>query len=69
MLFVLLMLRMVIAACIGIQARRWNMDVGTTKYEKRGVAVSVPIWIPENVYSVISVLMFVLTQYPSFRAR
>lgn len=23
-------------------------DVGTTKYEKRGVAVSVPIWIPEN---------------------
>ena len=23
-------------------------DVGTTKYEKRGVAVSVPVWVPEN---------------------
>ena len=23
-------------------------DVGTTKYEKRGVAVNVPVWIPEN---------------------
>ena len=23
-------------------------DVGTTKYEKRGVAVSVPVWMPEN---------------------
>ena len=33
---------------------------GTTSYEKRGIAVNVPEWIPENVFNVINVHLYVL---------
>ena len=34
---------------------------GTSAYEKSGIAVNVPEWQPENVFSVTSAHMFVLT--------
>ena len=38
-----------------------TFPAGTTEYEKRGIAVSVPEWILKIVSSVTNVLMFVLT--------
>lgn len=35
-----------VSAFVGREDGTW--EVGTTKYEKRGVAVNVPVWMPEN---------------------
>lgn len=38
-----------------------TMPQGTSKYEKRGIAVNIPVWDSEKVSSAICVPMFALT--------
>ncbi len=43
------MLRKVTPACICIQGLcRWYNTIRSAAYEKRGIAVNVPVWNPDN---------------------
>ncbi len=46
--------------------RRWTTPSGTAAYEKRGIAVDIPVWNSENCVSSVTVVHMLSTcSYPS----